>query len=616
MPASVGKVIAVSVAVSGVLGCAPRAAAARVESTPYTLSPPPWVESTLARMTLRQKAAQMVWPRTFGEYLAADAEEWRRLERDAREDSVGGFIISVGSPAEIASTANALQRASDVPLLVGADLEAGAGFRARGGYYLANAIDLGGAPLFPPNMAMGAAALGALAAGADSATAARMVYEEARATAAEGRALGIHVAFAPVLDVNNNPANPVINTRSYGADPRLVAWLGAAFVRGLQSDGAAGMVATAKHFPGHGDTDVNSHLALPVVGASRARLDSVELVPFRAAIGAGVGAVMSFHGAVTAIDPSGDPATLSAPALTGLLRHELGFRGLVVSDAMDMRGVLDKYGAEEAVKRAVAAGADVLIQPDSVRQAIDAIVAGVAAGRYTEAHVDSSARRILDLKWRMGLDRRRRFVSLDSIRAVVGDSAHEALAREAAARAMTVVRDSFALVPMRRLNAGARVLSVTIARRYDLPAGTAFDAELGKRFPALRRELVVVDDASPSSPPPDYWRLLRAADSADVTIVGVYATQNWDAASAGRASRSAEFVRQLAERGARPMVVAFGNPYLLRDCPTVAGYLAAWGGSPLLQRAAAHALLGDAPVTGRLPIDIPGVAALGTGLSR
>src|SRR5215212_8582767 len=260
MPSSVGQTTAAAVAVLVVLACAPKRLT-QGESTPYTLSPTPWADSTLARMTLCQKAAQLVWPRTYGEYLATDADAWRRLERDAREDSVGGFIISVGSPGEIASTLNALQRASALPLLVGSDLEAGAGFRARGGYNLPNAIDLGGAPLFPPNMAMGAAALGALAAGAstaeDSATAARLVYEEGRATAAEGRSLGIHVAFAPVVDVNNNPANPVINTRSYGADPRLVAWLGAAFVRGLQSGGAAGMVATAKHFPGHGDTDVN-----------------------------------------------------------------------------------------------------------------------------------------------------------------------------------------------------------------------------------------------------------------------------------------------------------------------------------------------------------------------
>jgi len=280
---------------------------------------------------------------------------------------------------------------------------------------------------------------------------------------------------------------------------------------------------------------------------------------------------------------------------------------------LDMRGVLDTYGAAEAARRAVAAGADVLIQPDSTRGTIDAIVAGVAEGRYTEARVDSSVRRILALKQSLGLERRR-LVDLDAVRAVVGDSAHEALARDAAARAMTLVRDSFALVPMRRLNAGARVLSITVARRYDLPAGTAFDAELARVFPALRRELVVVDDGA--RPSDSYARLLRAADSADVTIVGVYVAQNWDVLDARAPRATVDFLGQLAARGARPMVVAFGNPYLLRDVPEVPGYLVAWGGSPLLQRAAARALIGAAPTTGRLPIAIPGAAPLGAGLTR
>src|SRR5688500_14974501 len=184
-----------------------------------------------------------------------------------------------------------------------------------------------------------------------------------RVTAVESRALGIHVAFAPVLDVNNNPANPVINTRSFGEDPRLAARLGAAFVRGLQEHG---MVATGKHFPGHGDTEVNSHLALPVVNATRARLDSVELLPFRAVIAAGVGAMMTFHGAMPALDSSGVPATLSRHVLHGLLREELGFNGVIFSDAMDMRGGTDTYGNPESVKRAVAAAVGGRLPPGDV----------------------------------------------------------------------------------------------------------------------------------------------------------------------------------------------------------------------------------------------------------
>ncbi|MFL5577654.1 MAG: glycoside hydrolase family 3 protein [Gemmatimonadaceae bacterium] len=589
-------------------GCAStRSAAGERATTRYTLhaaSPDRWVETSLHRLTLRDKVAQMVWPTLWGDYVAADAEPWRRLEHYVREDHVGGFTVSVGSPTEIAAKLDALQRASTLPLLVGADLEAGAGFRARGGYYLPAATELGGATLLPPNMGLGAAALGG-----DS----LLAYEAGRLTAREGRALGVHLAYAPVLDVNNNPGNPVINTRSYGEDPRLVAQLGAAFVRGLQ-DG--GMIATAKHFPGHGDTDVNSHLALPTVGASRARLDSVELPPFRAAVAAGVGAVMSFHGAVPALDSSGAPGTLSPRVLTGLLRQELGFQGLVFTDAMDMRGVLDKYGAVEAAKRAVAAGADVLIQPDSVGQTIDAIVAGVREGRYTEARIDASVRRILAAKRALALDRDR-LVPLDSLPLVVGDTAHEAFARRAAERAMTLVRDSLGAVPMGRLAPGARVLAITVARRSDLAAGTVFDRTLAERFPALRRELLVADPPSSGGSTPDaVARLLRTADSADVTVVSVYAAQSWDSPSARAPRAVLDLVRQLAERGNRPVVVAFGNPYLLQDVPQAPAYLVAWGGSPLAQRAAATALLGRAPITGRLPITIPGAAPLGAGITR
>src|SRR5919205_2881594 len=259
-------------------------------------------------MTLRERVAQLVWPSVFGDYVSGDSPQWRRLTQYVQQQKVGGFTISVGSPTEVAAKLNALQSMSKVPLLFGADLEAGAGFRARGGYFVPNAIDLGGAVVFPPEMGLGATRDTTLA------------YEQGRLTALEGRALGIHIAYAPVLDVNNNPANPVINTRSYSGDPQLAARLGAAFVRGLQEHG---MVATGKHFPGHGDTGVNSHLALPVVSASRARLDTVELVPFRSAIGAGLGAMITFHGSMPALDSTGAPGTLSPRVLSGLLRGEL-----------------------------------------------------------------------------------------------------------------------------------------------------------------------------------------------------------------------------------------------------------------------------------------------------
>jgi beta-N-acetylhexosaminidase len=543
-------------------------------------------------MTLRNKAAQMVWPTVWGDYAATDAPQWARLEQWIGREGVGGFTMSVGSPLEIAAKLNAMQRMSEVPLLVGADLEFGAGMRARGGYFMPGGYDLGGAVAFPPQMALGATRDTALA------------YRQGEVTAREGRSMGIHYVYAPVLDVNNNPANPVINTRAYGADPSLVAGMGAAFIRGVQDHG---MVATGKHFPGHGDTGVNSHLALPVVTASRARLDSVELVPFREAVESGVGAIMSFHGAMPALDASNDPGTLSQAVLSGVLRNELGFQSMIISDAMDMRGVLDRYGAREAAIRAVAAGADVLIQPLDVSETIDAVVAGVESGRYAEERLDASVRRILQSKERLGLHRRAE-VSLDSARAVVGRSEHLAAAQEVAARSITLVRDSAAVVP---LPASARVLSVTFARRSDFLAGRAFDAELRTAYPRLRSEFVDADQ-----PDAQIARVLAAARDVDVVIVGSYVTHGWNATTVEAPRAFADLVARAGEGGARTVVVALGNPYLLQQIPAVPGYLVAWGGLPVSQQAAARALLGREAIGGRLPIPIPPLAPFGAGLDR
>ena len=562
-------------------------------TTGGTATSPAWTDSLMRTMTLREKVAQLVWPSVFGDYVSGDSPQWRRLTQYVQQEKVGGFTISVGSPIEVAAKLNALQAMSKVPLLVGADLEAGAGFRARGGYFVPNAIDLGGAVVFPPEMALGATRDTTLA------------YEQGRLTALEGRALGIHIAYAPVLDVNNNPANPVINTRSYSEDPELAAQMGVAFIHGLQNNG---MIATGKHFPGHGDTGVNSHLALPVVTVSRSRLDTVELVPFRAAVNSGVGAIMSFHGAMPALDSSGVPGTLSPKVLTGLLRGEMGFRGIIISDAMDMRGVLDQFGADEAVKRAIAAGIDVLIQPLDVSKTIDAVIAGINEGRYTQARVDSSVRRVLETKRKLGLAQSK-LVDLNALRFAVGDSSNLQVARRAAEKSITLVRDSLHQVPL--LDSTKRVLSITIARRADLSAGNAFNAELRTRLPKLRTEFTSTEDASLNYP-----RLIAAADSADAVIVGSYVGQSWDAVSASAPEEFTNFLQTLVSRARKPIVVAFGNPYLLQQLPWIGTYLVAWGGFPVSQIAAARALSGAAPITGRLPISIPPSAMRGTGEER
>ncbi len=616
-PAEVVVAVALSFA-SG--GCASSAAHHSRASAPASASGGTirddggaWADSVLATLSLRDKAAQLVWPMVMGDYVAANEPAFQRSLRYITVDHVGGFIASVGSPIEIASKLNALQQRSTLPLLVAADLEFGAGYRARGGYFLPNVIELGSATVFPPEMGIGATRDTAIA------------YEQGRITAIEGRALGIHIAFAPVLDVNNNPANPVIGVRSFGEDPRLDAALGAAEARGMQDHG---MMATGKHFPGHGDTDQNSHLTLPTINVSRARMDTVELVPFRVAIAAGVGGIMTAHISLPAvIGDSSTPATLSPRIMTDLLRQQLGFQGVLFTDALDMNGVLanvrgkstgqviagtygiiNSVGLPEVVKRAVEAGADVLLMPSDVPGAIDAVVAGVQERRFTEARVGASARKLLALKARLGLPGRR-LVPLDSVRLVVGDTANLAAARVAAERSITLAKDALHLVPLSR--EPNRVLSVTIAPRADLGAGRTFDAELRRVFPALRTDYVNPDD-----PGADFGRVLAEADSAQVVLVSSYVSQSYTSANALAPNAFVEFLHESVRRTPRMILVNFGNPYLLQRVPEVSTYVVAWGGLPVSQRAAAMALVGATAISGRLPIRIPPVLPFGAGEDR
>lgn len=554
-----------------------------------------WADSVLLTLSVRDKVAQLVWPWILGDFVSEQSEEWTRISRLVTEQRVGGFIVSVGTPTDVAVKLNALQRLSALPLLVSADLETGAGFRFRGVYYTPNAIDLGGATHFPLQMALGAAGDTALA------------YEMGRITAEESRALGIHVAFGPVLDVNNNPANPVIGARSFSEDPVLAGRLGASMVRGIQEHG---MLATGKHFPGHGDTETNSHLALASVTASRARLDSVELVPFKAAIGAGVGAIMTFHGFLPALDSAEIPATLSPKVMSTLLREEMRFDGLLVSDAMDMAGVVDRFGAAEAAKRAIAAGNDVLLMPSDVSATIDAVLAGLTEGRYDEGRIDRSVRRVLALKHQFDLSRTR-LVDVEDIRRTVGTEANVGVANTIAERAFVLAKDSLALVPLARENRRARVLSVTYARRADLGAGTTLNAELRGRVTSLRTAFVNADEVEPS-----YSALLDEARNADVVVVGSYVNITSETATANAPRAFVDFVQSLQARGARVILISFGTPYLLLQTPSVGTYAIAWGGTPSSQRAAARAILGARPISARLPIAIPPLLPIGAGERR
>ena len=559
-------------------------------ATPATRPPPlTWAQRTLARMTLREKVGQLMMPFVLGNFAPEGSETHDRIVNIIEEESVGGLIMSVGSPSEVAVKLNDLQNHSKYPLLVAADLETGAGFRFRGAVHIPTNIALGGATTFPSLMAFGATG--------DP----RHAYQLGRITALEARAMGVHVPFAPVLDVNNNPDNPIINIRSFGEDPNAVADLGVAFVRGLQDYGA---VATGKHFPGHGDTGTDSHLALPIIQVGRERLDAIELVPFRAAIAAGIQGIMTAHIAVPAISGETIPATVSHRVLTGLLRAEMGFDGIVFTDAMDMAAVTRLFPRGEAAVRAVLAGADVILMPNDVKQAIDAIVLAIDEERLTEGRIDESVRRLLRLKEDLGLAEERS-VPLEMIPQVVGVPQHVEMAREVAERSITLIRNERNLLPLLGTRR-ARVMSVSFRNPGDVLSGRYFDSRLRETYPRLVTRSV--DEGTNSEA---YQDLLSRARRSDLVVVSVYSNY------AGRVElpdATVEFVSELARRRVTHVVISFGNPYLISLLPDARVYLLAWSSAQVSQQAAADALFGDIAITGRSPTGMDPFFAVGDGI--
>ncbi|MDT8368486.1 MAG: glycoside hydrolase family 3 N-terminal domain-containing protein [Longimicrobiales bacterium] len=553
-----------------------------------------WVEAELAGMSLHQKVAQMIMPSVLGTYAPKGSAEHERLREWVEEYEVGGFVMSVGSPMGVALKLNDLQSHSRLPLLVAGDYESGVGFRLSGILHASTDISLGGATNFPTLMALGAVNDAGLA------------YRMGRITAEEARAVGVHVAFAPVLDVNNNPENPIINVRSLGEDPDMVSRLGTALVRGMEEHG---MIATGKHFPGHGDTDTDSHIGLPTITVDRARMDSVELRPFRNAIEAGMTGVMTAHITVPSINGGTiRPATLSAPVLTGLLRGELGFNGLLFTDAMDMGAIDREYGRDEAVILAVEAGADVLLMPPSVPDAIDAVVGAVLTGRIPEDRLDASVRRILTQKYRLGLVEDR-MVEINAVQEMVGIPAHIEVAAEIAQRSITVLRNELDLLPLLGTRT-ARVTSVTYRRNNDLFAGRYFDAEMRARYPRLRSETVSRD-----TPVSTWEALLRDARRSDLVVVSLHITALSYQGTVALPKETIDFINGLVEAGIPHVVISFGNPYLLREIEDVQAYALAWSGSEVSQRAAAGALFGDFAIEGRAPTRVTEDLPIGSGLT-
>ena len=553
-----------------------------------------WIDATLASLTLRDKVGQLMMPWVGGEYAAIGSPEFEQLRRWVEEDRVGGLVFSVGSPLAYAVKTNELQSRARVPLLIASDMENGTGMRMGNMYHLPTLLPQGGGTVFPPTMALGATGSEDLA------------FSLGRILGREARAVGVHMTFGPVLDVNSNPLNPIINTRSYGEDPALVSRLARAYIRGTRE---AGLMSTGKHFPGHGDTRTDSHIELPTIPADRTRLDAVELPPFGAVVDEGVDAIMTAHIAVVGVEgPDAPPATLSEQFMTSVLRDELRFTGLLFTDAMTMGAVARRYGATEPLVLAVEAGADVLLMPRDVREAIETVMAALEAGRLTEARIDQSVRRILESKARAGLHRGRT-VDVNAVTRIVNVPEHAAVAREMAERSIVLARDTRESVP---LPASVRqVLSVTYADQADLPAGRTFDQQL--RRAGFEVISVRVDDRTTAA---EYQQIRERVNAANAVVASAYVYPRDYRGNVATAGGFTEFVQGLASLTKPVVIVSLGSPYLLNAFPDAPAYLLGWGGAPVSQTAAARALAGFAPISGKLPVSLPPHHALGEGLER
>jgi beta-N-acetylhexosaminidase len=566
--------IAILAALVGGVTFAPEAVGAK--PTPGART---WAQRTLARLSLQDKVAQMIGVRAFGLYQHRRSQDFQALLDQVRRLKVGCVVVFESEVGSLPAQINALQRASVVPLLIAADMERGMNFRIRRGVV----------PL-PSAMALGATR---------SEQDARFTGE---VTAREGRALGVHWAFAPVADVNSNPANPIINVRSYGEDPELVGRMTAAFIAGAHE---GGLMATVKHYPGHGDTASDSHLRLATISGDRARLDRVELRPFRDAIAAGVDAVMLGHIAAPALDPTGAPATLSEP-IAGELRRGLGFQGLMVTDAMEMQGVRAAWTGEAAV-RAVRAGADFILLPPDPDVAIQAIVREVRQGRLSVARIDESVMRILEAKERLSLDRKR----------LVDTSAMEAVdrpedvsrAHDVARRSITVLRNEGGVLPL-HAEQPLRLLHLVLSSdaRNDAIVGIP-EAELAaRRIPT--QTFVLGPEVSPDTAS----RILAAASGVTHVIASAFVRVSAYKGTADMAESHARLLRDLQAAGRPVVLISLGSPYLLRQVPSVSAYVTAYGAADSSQRAAVAAVFGEYPVSGKVPVSLPGFYAFGDGL--
>lgn len=515
----------------------------------------PEIDTMIAEMTIEEKVGQLIMVGFEG----TQANE--AIETHIRERFVGGVVLfsrNIESPQQTAELTNELQQmasatAHQIPLFIGIDQEGGWVIRLKDG-----------ATVLPGNMALGATG------------SAELAERAGEITAVELAAVGVNLNFAPVMDVNNNPQNPVIDRRSFGESPELVSRLGVAYIRGLQRNG---VLATAKHFPGHGDTTVDSHFDLPTVNHDRERIHALELQPFRAAIDTDVAAIMTAHIVYPAFDAD-QPATLSPTILTDLLRTELGFDGLIVTDDMEMKAIDDRYRSGEAAVMAVEAGADVVMvlwTPTKQLEVFDALLSAVKSGRISQARLDQSVKRILKSK-AAAFDRR--FVDPDAVGETVGTDAHQQLAQTIASQAITMVRNRNSLLPL-GLKPETSVLILSAS-------SSLFESFKGHHPNTVEAKI-------PQQPEVEniLSQLIPRAEDADVVIAGIMNDEQ------------AGLVQRISLGTTTPVIViALGSPYTLRDCPAVSASLAAYDLHDASVSAAVEVIIGVQEAQGKLPVQL------------
>lgn len=531
-----------------------------------------WVNKTLRSMTLDQKIGQLFMVPFEGDFLSENDQNYKDVTWSINRYKVGGLILFGGTPYSVAYQLNEFQKKSKIPLLVSSDFERGIFQQLPDGIH------------FPPNMALGATRNTDFA------------YEQGEIVAREARAIGVHMLLAPVLDVNNNPKNPIINFRSYGEDPHLVSEMGSAFIRGVQKHK---VLATAKHFPGHGDTDFDSHLGLPILELDSARLDSVEFVPFVSAIKNDVGAIMTGHIALPKIhNGKNTPATTSKILVKETLRKRLKFNGLVISDAYNMKGINPNGMSRSAIVDAVNAGVDIILMPINIHFAFTAVKEAVRKKKISMKTLNAAVKRQLRVKHKLGLARDR-YTSLKKLKTRLERIPARKAAYTHASESITWLRktDFPQRIPRK---AKLTVLAVSSESSLENP-GKSFFNQLRRFYPNAER--IIIDHRTDTA---SLGRFADQLNTSDVVITALFSRTRGGNHGHGIALREENMVHSLLEKLTIPIAIAsFGSPYIATDFARYPNHLTAYSYSGLMQRAAAHRLAKPSTIAGTAPVQIP-----------